>query len=97
MAPENNFVFHDVGWNIRKMDESRVKAATAAARKCDLAIVVEGKYSLREHWMDKTCGENTDRSDINLPGLQQELVEAVYASGTPTVVVLVNGRPLGVE
>lgn len=97
VAPENNFVFHDVGWNIRKMDESRVKAATAAARKCDLAIVVVGEYSLREHWMDKTCGENTDRSDIDLPGLQQELVEAVYASGIPTVVVLVNGRPLGVE
>lgn len=96
-APQTNFVFHDVGWNIRKMDESRVKAATAAARGCDLAIVVVGEYSLREHWMDKTCGENTDRSDIHLPGLQQQLVEAVYASGTPTIVVLINGRPLGVQ
>ena len=41
-----------------------------------------------------TCGENVDRWDLGLYGLQQELVERVAATGTPTVVVLVNGRPL---
>ena len=42
----------------------------------------------------KTCGENVDRWDLGLYGLQQELVERVAATGTPTVVVLINGRPL---
>ena len=39
-------------------------------------------------------GEFHDRIDLGLPGVQQELVEAVIATGTPTVVVLINGRPL---
>lgn len=39
-------------------------------------------------------GEFHDRISLGLPGVQQELVEAVIATGTPTVVVLVNGRPL---
>jgi len=97
VSPETSFTFLDCGWNIKKMNPQIIPEATAQARKSDLAIVVVGEYSMREHWGDKTCGENTDRSDIDLPGLQQELVEAVYRSGTPTIVVLVNGRPLGVE
>lgn len=39
-------------------------------------------------------GEFQDRTDLDLPGVQRELVEAVLAVGKPTVVVLVNGRPL---
>jgi beta-glucosidase len=79
------------------MDAEQVRRAGILARKCDLAIVVVGENSMREQWGDKTCGENTDRSDINLPGLQQELVENIVKSGVPTIVILVNGRPLGVE
>jgi len=44
-----------------------------------------------------TCGEGFDRADLNLPGLQQELIEAVVATGTPTIVVLVNGRPYSIS
>jgi beta-glucosidase len=79
------------------MDKDKVEKAGLLAKMCDLAIVVVGENSMREHWGDKTCGENTDRSDINLPGLQQQLVEKIVKSGVPTIVVLVNGRPLGVE
>jgi beta-glucosidase len=39
-------------------------------------------------------GEFQDRTDLGLPGVQQQLVEEVLAVGKPTVVVLVNGRPL---
>ena len=39
-------------------------------------------------------GEFQDRTDLGLPGMQQELAERVIAVGKPTVVVLVNGRPL---
>ena len=42
-------------------------------------------------------GEDTDRSDIDLVGLQNELIEKVAASGKPTILILVNGRPLGVQ
>lgn len=41
---------------------------------------------------DCTSGEFRDASDLGLPGVQQELVEAIVATGTPTVVVVVSGR-----
>ncbi|MDR1682241.1 MAG: glycoside hydrolase family 3 C-terminal domain-containing protein [Candidatus Symbiothrix sp.] len=97
LSPETDFQFHDLGWKLLSMDSEEVRRAGTLARECDLAIVVVGENSMREHWGDKTCGENTDRSEITLPGLQQELVENIVKSGVPTVVVLVNGRPLGVE
>ena len=97
VSPQTNFSFLDQGWNIRKMDPAKVKQAGELAKKADLAIVVVGDYSLRNNWNDKTNGEDMDRSDIALAGLQQELVENIYNSGTPTIVVLVSGKPLGVE
>ena len=39
-------------------------------------------------------GEASSRTSLDLSGRQEELVEAVVATGTPTVVVLINGRPL---
>jgi beta-glucosidase len=42
-------------------------------------------------------GEATSRASLDLPGLQLDLVKAVHATGTPTVVVLMNGRPLAIE
>ena len=44
-----------------------------------------------------TSGEAIDRAELGLPGVQSELVRAVAASGTPTVVILVNGRPLALS
>lgn len=97
VSPATEFSFLDMGWNIRKMDKDKVKQAADMAGKADLAIVAIGEYSLRVNWYDKTCGEDCDRSDINLAGLQQELVESIIKTGVPTIVVLVNGRQLGVE
>lgn len=71
--------------------------AKEQAKKCDLAIVVVGENSMRYKGSQKTCGENADRYDISLYGLQQQLVEEIYATGVPTIVVLVNGRPLSTE
>ena len=42
-----------------------------------------------------TCGENCDRDNIDLPGRQEELLEAVQAAGKPVVLVLLTGRALG--
>lgn len=97
VSPQTDFVFVDQDWNPRKMTRSQVDKAAALARTCDLNIVVAGEYMYRGRWTERTSGEDTDRSDIDLVGLQNELIRKVAASGKPTVLVLVSGRPLGVE
>jgi beta-glucosidase len=57
------------------------------AKASDLAIVAVG-----ESWL--TSGEAASRASLDLSGRQTDLVRAVHASGTPTVVVLLSGRPL---
>jgi beta-glucosidase len=75
--------------------EEAIGLARERAAAAGVAVVVVGENSLR-YTPDKTEGENVDRTDLDLPGRQQELVDAVLASGTATVVVLVNGRPQSV-
>jgi len=83
-------VRHVAGCGISGDDASGIVAAVAAARDADVAIVcVGGKSGLLA---DCTSGEFRDASDLALTGVQQQLVEAVVATGTPTVVVLINGR-----
>ena len=91
-SPASKFTFIDQGWNIRRMSRSKVDEAVSAARKSDLAIVVIGEHSLRNNWGDKTCGEDCDRSDIALAGLSQQLAQHIIETGTPIIVVLINGR-----
>lgn len=97
VAPETDFSHLDLGWNVRNLEDSQIRSAVEQARRSDLAILVVGENSMRYHWNEKTCGENSDRYDISLAGRQQEMVEAIAATGTPVVVILVNGRPLGTE
>jgi len=44
-----------------------------------------------------TDGESHDRVTLDLPGVQEQLVKAIYETGTPTIVVLINGRPLSIN
>jgi len=97
IAPDTQFDFVDQGWDPRNMNPVKVKEAADKAKTADLNIVVAGEYMMRFRWNDRTDGEDTDRADINLVGLQQELIEKVHASGKPTIVILINGRPLGVQ
>lgn len=97
VSPQTEFDFFPFDTNLRTMEMSRVLQARDRARKADLAVVVVGENSMRYMWQDKTCGENTDRYELSLVGLQQELVEEIYKTGIPTVVVLINGRPLTTE
>jgi len=73
-------------------DEVRVGIAAAAnaAKGMDAAIVVLGET-------DAICSEAHGRTSLNLPGYQEELLEAIQATGTPIVLVLSNGRPLSVN
>jgi len=66
--------------------------AVEAATGADVAIVVVGdKAGLTD---ECTSGEARDRAVLDLPGVQADLVKAVYDTGTPVVLVLVNGRPV---
>ena len=97
IAPLTNFDFVDQGWDPRNMDQSKVNEAAEKAKDADLNIVVAGEYMMRFRWESRTDGEDIDRSDIDLVGLQNELIKKVAASGKPTILILVNGRQLGVE
>jgi len=68
---------------------SRIAQAAELARAADVAIVVVGDNIALN-------GEMRDRANLDLSGGQQQLLEAVYATGTPLVVVLVNGKPLSI-
>lgn len=61
------------------MDRSLIKTAAQKAVEADINIVVVGENSERYN-SDRTCGENCDRDNLELPTHQQELLEAVYAS-----------------
>ncbi len=97
VSPTTQFNFVDQGWDPRNMDPKKVAEAAALAQQADLNIVVAGEYMMRFRWTERTDGEDTDRSDIDLVGLQNELIQKVAASGKPTILILINGRPLGVE
>ena len=71
-------------WNLEKVN---MQPAIEAAKKADVAIVVLGESN-------ELVEENRDVADLNLHGIQQELIEAIQKTGTPVVCVLLNGRPL---
>ena len=75
-------------------DSDEIRQAAEAARKAEVAIVFVGEASSGP---EQVCGEHYDRTDLGLPGQQQALVQAVYKTGTPTIVVLINGRSLAVS
>ena len=87
-------VTHVQGCNISGTDRSGFAEAVKAAKGADVAIVVVGEES---HFADapgSTDGEGNDVANLDLSGVQEDLIQAVFATGTPTVVVLINGRPL---
>ncbi|HEY1379667.1 MAG TPA: glycoside hydrolase family 3 N-terminal domain-containing protein [Gemmataceae bacterium] len=73
-------------------NRQRIAEAVALAKNSDVAIVVVGdnEQTAREAYAENHLG---DRADLRLPGQQEDLARAVLDTGTPTVLVLVNGRP----
>jgi beta-glucosidase len=68
--------------------------AKEAAANAEVAVVVVGENERRAPGRTPTDGEGFDAATLELTGRQEELVKTVQATGTPTVVVLINGRPL---
>jgi len=85
-------VGHARGTGISYGTDGELAAAVALARDADVAVVVLGERSGLTD--DSTTGEFRDRAGLGFLGRQQELLEAVVATGTPVVLVVVSGRPL---
>jgi beta-glucosidase len=75
---------------LRKNEQDSIDAAVVAARNADIIIAVLGED-------EKTVGESLSRTSLDLPGRQQQLLQALYATGKPIVLVLINGQPLTVN
>jgi beta-glucosidase len=71
-------------------EQNEIMKAVDVTKKSDLAVVVLGDSS-------RTVGESASRSSLDLPGRQLELVQSVFATGKPVIVVLINGRPLSIN
>ncbi|MFI7638352.1 beta-glucosidase [Nonomuraea sp. NPDC049400] len=82
------------GTGVDDGDRTGIAAAARLAQESDLAILVLGDRS--GLFGRGTSGEGCDVESLDLPGAQQELADAVIATGTPTVVVLMTGRAYAV-
>lgn len=94
------------GCDISGLSKDGFQGAIEAARKSDVVVFVAGGTSVilsglgwgkgpgADEVQDPfTCGEGYDLTDINPLGVQRELMQALYATGKPIVLVLVHGRP----
>ncbi len=84
-------IMYEKGCPILDEDRSGFEAAVAAAAAADVAVLTVG--DLAGLFGTGTSGEGCDVVDLTLPGVQAELVEAVLATGTPVVLVVISGRP----
>jgi beta-glucosidase len=76
-----------LGWGLAGAADPGLQDAVELARRSRVAIVVAG---IRE-------GEGQDRSSLDLPGRQEELITSVAATGTPTIVLLLAGAPVTMQ
>ncbi|HAZ03738.1 MAG: hypothetical protein A2W90_16855 [Bacteroidetes bacterium GWF2_42_66] len=89
------------GCNIAGIDTTGFKEAVKIAGQSDLVVLVIGGTSKilsgigwGENTMedDPTCGEGYDRADLIPPGVQPQLIRAVYKTGKPVILIMVHGR-----
>ena len=86
-AGEKVAVHYAYGCDVTGDATDGIAAAVEAARKSQCAVLFVGNDR-------RTEGESRDRANLELPGAQAELIAAVAATGTPVVVVLINGAPV---
>lgn len=86
----NTRVRYAEGSGLESVDKKQLRKAVKLAKKSDVVILAVGEDA------DKT-GESASRTNIELYPAQQELVKAIHETGTPVVMVLMNGRPLAIE
>ena len=82
-------VLYAKGCDIVGNSKEGFKEAIDIAKQSEVAILVVGERG-------DMSGEAASRAYLDLPGVQEELVKAIYETGVPVVVVLMNGRPLSI-
>ncbi len=87
-------VFYTEGCKILGDDRNDFKNAIELAKKSEVAVLVLGGKS--GMIKDCTSGEGRDRNRLTIPGVQEELIREIYSTGTPIVLILINGRPLSI-
>lgn len=75
---------------VNSTNKAGISDAVNAAKGADKVIMVLGEYGFQS-------GEGRSRTELGLPGLQQELLEQVFAVNPNVVLVLMNGRPLTID
>lgn len=88
-VPSSARLLYAQGCTIEGDDRSGIAPAVEAAKNADAVVLAVGESSAMS-------GEAASRSTLDLPGIQNALVEAVASAGKPVVLVLMNGRPLSV-
>ncbi|MEB8389515.1 glycoside hydrolase family 3 C-terminal domain-containing protein, partial [Rhodobacteraceae bacterium KMM 6894] len=78
------------GCEIDSDSKEGFQAALEAASQSDVVVMVLGES---EHM----SGEAASRTNIDLPGVQKELIAEIKKTGKPIILVLMNGRPLTLE
>ena len=91
LSSEFSEVSYTLGTTIDGGETDGIAAAVDAAKNADVAIVTLGDRA--GLFGRGTSGEGCDAESLALPGAQQQLLDAVLATGTPTIVVLFSGRP----
>ena len=88
-------VVYEQGCDFTSPNGTDIPKAVKAASQSDVVVLVLGDCSTSESTTDvyKTSGENHDYATLILPGKQQELLEAVCATGKPVILILQAGRP----
>ena len=90
---------HAVGCSMMSRDTTGIGEAVEATLKSDVAVIFCGSSSasLARDYTRTNCGEGFDLSDLSLTGAQSDLIQAVYATGKPVILVLVSGKPFAIS
>ena len=90
---------HAVGCSMMSRDTTGIGEAVEATLKSDVAVIFCGSSSasLARDYTRTNCGEGFDLSDLSLTGSQSDLIQAVYATGKPVILVLVSGKPFAIS
>ena len=87
-------ISYAAGCDVRSQDRSDFAHAAAHAREADVVVAVLGDQA--GLFGRGTSGEGCDAADLRLPGVQEDLLRVLVATGTPVVLVLVTGRPYAI-
>ena len=91
VAKENKFeLLYAKGCEIYNESKKMFEEAVAIAKQADVVVMAMGESA----WMS---GESKSRANIELPGVQEDLIKAIAATGKPIVVLMMSGRPLVFE